>query len=146
MRLLKTAIAATFSVLTSAACARSSAVSGQTSNGFESSHHVEGIVVDSLGHPISAATILQSFCPNGRLPCNDGLQRASCTNGSGRFTFALPSKGLYMIVATVNGAIVGDARVVIPRDHAEIVRIGARDAELAWAMRREARPCVPSSD
>jgi hypothetical protein len=51
-----------------------------------------------------------------------------------------------MIVATVNGAIIGDARVVIPRAHAEVVRIGARDAELTWAMQREARPCVPPSD
>lgn len=144
MRLRQTAIAANVSVLTSIACARSSAVSTQQTKA-ESSRRVEGIVVDSLGRPIREAAIMQSLCPNGHLPCNDGLQLAACTSESGRFAFDLPATGLFMLVATVNGAIVGDARVVVSREQAETVRIEARGAELAWAMRREPRPCVPSS-
>ena len=111
-----------------------------------SSHRVEGVVVDSSGQRISAATIVQSFCPNGRMPCNDGLQRVYCSDKAGRFAFELPTEGLYIIVAFVNGFMVGHLDVVVPMHGSEILRITVRKVAEARSLNPGSRPCVRSAE
>jgi hypothetical protein len=110
-----------------------------------SPHVVSGIVVDSAGKPIGAVTILQSFCPNGHLPCNDSLEPAACSDASGRFAFELPANGLYSIAAMVNGFIIGVTDVTIPRNDRSMLPITVGHVAAALAHRPTGRPCVPVS-
>ena len=147
MRLLETAIATMVCMLACTAGPRSPSSPDHRARAASPSLRVEGIVVDSAGQSISAATIVQSFCPNGPAsPCYDNLQLATCSDRAGRFSFDLPTVGHYAVVALVHSSIVGFARIVIPQENGSTLRLIAGNVAKARSLRPPSGPCVPSSE
>jgi hypothetical protein len=108
----------------------------------EAPHRIRGIVADSIGYPQRGVAIVESICPNGSAaPCNDSPSLVACSDATGRFSFELSNEGDYIVAAMISGFFVGDARIVIPRDPALILRITATNVDRARSMRPAARAC-----
>ncbi len=144
MTLRTVVIVTAFCTIGGVSGAQSSSVFDQRGATVKSPYLVEGIVVDSTGRRLSGITIVHSFCPTGRMPCDDGLQPGDCTDAKGRFAFDLPTEGLYLIVGLLNGSIVGPLPIVVPRADTAILRLTAHHVAGARSRRPSTHPCVNS--